>query len=201
MDRKGQIKTKRETFSLDGTTFSSQGKLYYVWAQQDPEITGNSNLYLSEMDNPWTLKGKQILLSIPEYEWEKRGFSVNEGPAVLTRNGKIFITYSGSATDENYAMGLLWADEHKNLLLKESWHKLSEPVFVSSEKNKQFGPGHNSFTVSEDGCFDILIYHARPEKNQKGDPLDNPNRHANAQCFTWNEQGFPEFGEPVPYAL
>ena len=63
-----------------------------------------------------------------------------------------------------------WAccDEHKNLLLKESWHKLSEPVFVSSEKNKQFGPGHNSFTVSEDGCFDILIYHARPEKNQKG---------------------------------
>lgn len=198
---KGQIKTKRETFSLDGTTFSSQGKLYYVWAQQDPEITGNSNLYLSEMDNPWTLKGKQILLSIPEYEWEKRGFSVNEGPAVLTRNGKIFITYSGSATDENYAMGLLWADEHKNLLLKESWHKLSEPVFVSSEKNKQFGPGHNSFTVSEDGCFDILIYHARPEKNQKGDSLDNPNRHANAQCFTWNEQGFPEFGEPVPYAL
>ena len=64
----------------------------------------------------------------------KTGFSVNEGPAVLTRNGKIFITYSGSATDENYAMGLLWADEHKNLLLKESWHKLSEPVFVSSEK-------------------------------------------------------------------
>lgn len=45
-----------------------------MWAQQDPEITGNSNLYLSEMDNPWTLKGKQILLSIPEYEWEKRGF-------------------------------------------------------------------------------------------------------------------------------
>jgi GH43 family beta-xylosidase len=119
----------------------------------------------------------------------------------LLAMGKIFITYSGSATDENYAMGLLWADEHKNLLLKESWHKLSEPVFVSSEKNKQFGPGHNSFTVSEDGCFDILIYHARPEKNQKGDPLDNPNRHANAQCFTWNEQGFPEFGEPVPYAL
>lgn len=133
MDRKGTNKTKRETFSLDGTTFSSQGKLYYVWAQQDPEITGNSNLYLSEMDNPWTLKGSRssfLYLSMNG----KTGFSVNEGPAVLTRNGKIFITYSGSATDENYAMGLLWADEHKNLLLKESWHKLSEPVFVSSEK-------------------------------------------------------------------
>lgn len=96
----------------------------------------------------------------------KTGFSVNEGPAVLTRNGKIFITYSGSATDENYAMGLLWADEQESLLKNHGINYRSQYSFLL--KNKQFGPGHNSFTVSEDGCFDILIYHARPEKNQKG---------------------------------
>ncbi|MGC6769352.1 glycoside hydrolase family 43 protein [Enterococcus sp. LJL128] len=196
---KGQLETKFDSFSLDGTAFVHRERLYYVWAQQDPRIPGNSNLYISEMENPWTLKGEQVLLSIPEYDWEKIGFSVNEGAAVISRNGKVFIAYSGSATDENYAMGLLWADEAADLLDGYSWHKLPEPVFVSSEKHSQFGPGHNSFTRSEDDTEDVLIYHARPEKNKAGDPLDNPNRHANAQVFTWNEEGFPVFGEPEPY--
>lgn len=194
---KGQIVTQFESFSLDATTFTHNDELYYVWAQQDPRIPGNSNLYLSKMENPWTLKGKQLLLSVPEFDWEKIGFFVNEGAAVIKRNGKIIITYSGSATDENYAMGLLWAEDTSDLLDGYSWHKLEEPVFVSSEANKQYGPGHNSFTVSEDGKEDVLVYHARPEKNKEGDPLDNPNRHAIAQTFTWSENGLPIFGEPV----
>lgn len=193
---KGQVKTAFESFSLDATVFELNGKLYYVWAQKDPEIPGNSNLYLSEMENPWTLKGEQIMLSIPEYDWEKIGFLVNEGPAVIIRNGKVFITYSGSATDENYCMGLLWADETADLMKKESWNKAKEPVFKTSEKNKKFGPGHNSFTVSEDGTKDILIYHARPQIVLEEEPLDVPDRHANAQVFTWDEDGFPVFGEP-----
>lgn len=195
-EEKGQVITQFESFSLDATVFEHQEKLYYVWAQQDPRIPGNSNLYLSEMENPWTLKGKQLLLSIPEYPWEQIGFMVNEGPAVLKRNGKIFITYSGSATDENYAMGLLWTDENSDLLNGFSWQKSQDPVFQTSERNSQYGPGHNSFTKGADG-EDILVYHARPEKNQAGDPLANPNRHAVAQPFTWDEKGFPVFGEPV----
>lgn len=191
---KGQVVTQFESFSLDATVFEHKNDLYYVWAQQDPRIPGNSNLYLSKMANPWTLKGKQVLLSIPEYSWERIGFKVNEGPAVIIRNGKVFLTYSASATDENYAMGLLWADEDSDLLNGYSWHKAKEPVFVSSERNHLYGPGHNSFTTV-DGR-DVLIYHARPEKNKQGDPLDNPNRHAHAQFFRWDEQGFPVFGEP-----
>lgn len=194
---KRQIKTQFESFSLDGTMFEHQARLYYVWAQQDPVIPGNSNLYISEMENPWTLKGKQTLLSVPEYPWEKIGFSVNEGAAAIIRNGKVFITYSGSATDENYAMGLLWADEKSDLLNGFSWNKTVEPVFKSSPENQQFGPGHNSFTVSEDGKRDVIVYHARPEPNKVGDPLNNPNRHARAQIFEWDEKGFPVFGEPV----
>ena len=193
---KGQIKTQIESFSLDATVFELKNELYYVWAQLDPRIPGNSNLYISKMENPWTLKGKQTLLSIPEYEWEKIGFMVNEGPAVIVRNDKIFITYSGSATDENYAMGLLWANINDDLLDGFSWNKFKNPVFSTSEENKLYGPGHNSFTVSEDGKHDVLIYHARPQKNDIGDPLNNPNRHAHAQIFTWNQEGFPVFGKP-----
>ena len=194
---KGQIKTMFESFSLDATVFTHKNRLYYVWAQQDPVIPGNSNLYISEMENPWTLTGKQILLSIPEFDWEKQGFMVNEGAAVIIRHGKVFITYSGSATDENYAVGLLWADADADLLDGYSWNKLSQPVFKTSIANQQYGPGHNSFTTSVDGKEDIFVYHARPEPNKIGDPLSNPNRHARAQVFTWDEQGFPLFGEPV----
>lgn len=193
---KGQIVTQFESFSLDATVFEHRGELYYTWAQLDPRIPGNSNLYISKMANPWTLVGKQTLLSIPEYDWEKIGFKVNEAPAVIIRNGKIFMTYSGSATDENYAMGLLWADEDSDLLNGFSWNKSKEPVFVSSEANAVFGPGHNSFTKTEDDLQDVIVFHARPEKNKLGDPLNNPNRHANAQVFYWTEEGFPYFGEP-----
>lgn len=193
---KGQIITQFESFSLDGTVFENKGKLYYIWAQQDPRIPGNSNLYLSEMESPWTLTGKQLLLSIPEYDWEKIGYKVNEGPAAILKNGKVFVTYSGSATDENYAMGLLWADEDANLLNGFSWHKSPTPVFVSSEEYSQYGPGHNSFTRDEADQFDVLVYHARPEKNREGDPLDNPNRHAFIKRIEWDEAGFPVFGTP-----
>lgn len=197
-EEKGQIFTQFESFSLDGTVFESKNKLYYVWAQLDPRIPGNSNIYISEMENPWTLKGKQTLLSIPEYEWEQKGFMVNEGPAVIKKYGKIIITYSGSATDENYTLGLLWAKENSDLLDGYSWNKLEKPVFMSSEKNRQYGPGHNSFTVTEDGKKDVLVFHARPEKNKEGDPLDNPNRHAIAQVFEWDEETkLPIFGTPV----
>ncbi|MEC0175666.1 family 43 glycosylhydrolase [Paenibacillus favisporus] len=193
---KGKIRTQWESFALDATTFEHNGVLYYVWAQKDPDIEGNSNLYISEMSNPWTLQGKQVVISTPEYPWEVIGFKVNEGAAVLKRNGRIFISYSASATDHNYCMGLLYADESADLLDPASWVKSPEPVFATNEENGQYGPGHNSFTVSGDG-EDVIVYHARNYKEIIGDPLYDPNRHTRMQIFGWNEDGTPNFGVPV----
>jgi GH43 family beta-xylosidase len=194
---KGQVKTDWESFSLDATTFEHKGERYYVWAQRDPNIVGNSNLYIAKMVSPWEIEGPQVMITKPEYDWETIGFLVNEGAAVLKRNGKIFITYSASATDYNYCMGLLTADEESDLLDPTSWKKTDQPVFQTSEENGQYGPGHNSFTVSEDGTQDVLIYHARNYKEIEGDPLWDHNRHTRAQTFTWNEDGTPNFGVPV----
>lgn len=194
---KGQIKTQWESFSLDATTFEHRGVRYLVWPQKDPSIIGNSNLYIAKMENPWTIKGEPIMLTKPEYDWEKIGFLVNEGPAVLKKNGKIFMTFSASATNHHYCMGLLVADENSDLLDVNSWTKLPEPVFKTSEETGQFGPGHNSFTVSEDGTEDILIYHARNYKEIVGDPLYDPNRHTRAQQIFWDQDGMPVFGVPV----
>ncbi|MEH6953204.1 glycoside hydrolase family 43 protein [Neobacillus drentensis] len=194
---KGQVKTDWESFSLDATIFEHKGQRYYVWAQKDPEIIGNSNLYIAKMVNPWTIDGPQVMITKPEYDWETIGFLVNEGAAVLKRNGKIFISYSASATDYNYCMGLLSAEENSDLLDPASWEKSETPVFKTNLENSQYGPGHNSFTVSEDGSQDILIYHARNYRDIEGDPLWDPNRHTRAQVFTWNEDGTPNFGVPV----
>lgn len=193
---RGQIITDWDSFSLDATTFRHNDEQYLVWAQQDPAIQGNTNLYIAAMSNPWTLKSKQVLITKPELEWEVIGFMVNEGAAVLKRNGKIYLTYSGSATNHNYAMGLLTAMETSDLLDPASWVKSQSPVFASCPETSQYGPGHNSFTVSEDGAHDILIYHARSYKEIEGDPLFDPNRHARAKVFTWNSDGTPDFGKP-----
>lgn len=196
-NEKGQMKTEMESFALDATVFVHDGKTYYVWAQKDPKIAGNSNLYIAEMENPWTLKTKPVMLTKPEFDWEVIGFLVNEGPSVLKRNGRIFITYSASATDENYAMGLLTANDTSNLLDANSWSKSETPVFVTNEENKKYGPGHNSFTVSEDGTKDLLVYHARDFKNEEEDALNDAGRHACVQAFEYDENGLPVFGIPV----
>lgn len=196
---KGQVKTNWETFALDATAFEHKGKIYYVWGQQDQKVNkeSHSNLYISEMENPWTLKGPQVMLTQPEYDWETRIFWVNEGPAILKKNGKIFLTYSASATDENYCIGMLEADENADLLDPKSWKKYDHPVFVTSYERHIYGPGHNSFTVSEDGKTDILVYHARNYTEIEGDPLYDPNRHTRVQAINWTPEGIPDFGIPA----
>jgi GH43 family beta-xylosidase len=192
---RGQIATPEEGFSLDATPFEHGGRRFLCWAQKSPPT--ESNLYLAEMSNPWTLKTEPVVITRPELAWERIGFCVNEGPAVLKRNGKVFIAYSAAATDANYCMGLLWADEGADLLNPQSWHKSPMPVFTTDESVGQFGPGHNSFTTTPDGKTDLLVYHARNYRDIVGDPLNDPNRHTRVQAFAWRDDGFPDFGTPV----
>ena len=181
-----------EGFSLDATVFENRGKRYYVWAEKVGVGKQISNLYISEMENPCQLKTVQVLLTTPDYEWERRGFWVNEGPAVIKHDVKIFLTYSASDTGINYCMGMLSADETADLLNPQSWKKESEPVLCSDVTRKIYGPGHNSFTTDEEGN-DIMVYHARTEAEITGDPLYNPNRHTMMLKIKWNEKGYPVF--------
>ena len=134
----------------------------------------------------------QVLLTTPDYGWERHGFWVNEGPAVIKRGGKIFLTYSASDTGTAYCMGMLTANEDSDLLDPQSWSKEREPVLKTDADKGIYGPGHNSFTVNADGR-DILVFHARTEAEIKGDPLYDPNRHAMLMPIRW-ENGRPVFG-------
>ncbi len=186
---KGRIDVGVESFSLDATTFEHKGINYLIWAQKDEK--NYSNLYIAKLENPWTIEGTPVMLTTPEYDWEKVRHPVNEGPAVIKRNDKIFMTYSAAGTGKEYCIGLLVADEKSDLLDKVSWQKSPYPILQSSDLEGEFGPGHNSFTVSEEG-EDLLVYHARPYEGLiANNALTDPNRHTRIRRIYWNEDGSP----------
>ncbi|WMC91515.1 glycoside hydrolase family 43 protein [Kineothrix sp. MB12-C1] len=181
-----------EAFSLDATVFENKGRYYHVWAEKVGVGKQISNLYIAEMETPYKLKTVQVLLTTPDYEWERVGFWVNEGAAVIKKNGKVFLTYSASETGIAYCIGMLTADENADLLDPLSWKKERYPMLQTKEEIGIYGPGHNSFTTDDEGN-DILVYHARTEREIVGNPLYNPNRHAMLMKIRWDEQGRPVF--------
>lgn len=181
-----------EAFSLDATVFENKGRWYYIWAEKVGVGKQISNLYIAEMENGYTLKTIQVLLTTPDYDWERHGFWVNEGPGIIKHNGKIFMTYSASETGIQYCVGMLTADEDADLLDPRSWTKERYPVLATNEEKGIYGPGHNSFTKDEEGN-DIIVYHARTEAEIVGNPLYNPNRHAMLMKVKWSENGRPVF--------
>lgn len=189
---KGKIEMNFEEFTLDATAFTHQNQRYLVWAQKK---YGDSNLYIAKLKSPWKIEGEQRLIAEPVYTWERKGFNVNEGPAVIKKGDQIFISYSASATDSNYAVGLLTASQDDELLDSDSWTKYGAPIFKSSELTKEYGPGHNSFTVDGNGN-DILVYHSRSYKEISGDPLYDPNRHTRVQRIFWDQNNNPVYGIP-----
>lgn len=198
-------------FSLDATIFENQGKRYFCWAEKTGGQFAASNLYLAEMESPIKLKTVQFMLTTPDYDWERIGFWVNEGPAVIKNGGKVYITFSASATGACYCMGLMKADEQSDLLDRNSWQKSRYPVLATDYDKKIFGPGHNCFTVADDGVTPLCVYHARDYEQAVGDPtivpvsdtraldeiiadpLYDPNRHARMMEVKFGTDGKPLF--------
>ena len=198
---KGVMQTvERDTFSfrwfsLDMTYFECNGVHYVAWAQTD----GNSNVYLATInpEEPWKLTSQAMLLTKPEYYWEKVSIPVNEGPAVMIENGKIYLAFSASATGPEYCIGLMYADVTANLMDMKSWTKLDHPLLTSEDLIGEYGPGHNCFVKDENGDW-VFVYHSRSEtcyNKQCGygnnDPLYDPCRSAHVRKVHWDENGFP----------
>lgn len=212
---KGKAADPTDRWAIDATVFESAGRLFMIWSGWEGETNVAQNLYIAELSDPWTVKSARVRISAPEYPWEKVGdlkprrdpdenpgrntldpphVDVNEGPAALVRNGRVFVTYSASGCwTDSYALGMLTAEQNSNLLDAASWHKSPLPVFWQSPAAGAYGTGHNSFFQSPDGREDWILYHANPEPAQGCGGRRSPR----AQRFTWNPDGTPEFGRPV----
>lgn len=182
-----------QAFSLDATVFEHRGEWYYVWAEKTGVGKQISNLYLAKMASPNRLATVQVLLTTPDYAWERVDYWVNEGPAVIRKDGKLFLTFSASATGACYCMGMLYIDEDREILDPNNWRKLPDPVLQTDRDKGIYGPGHNSFVKGEDGITDLCIYHARQYEEIEENPLYDPNRHTMIMPVKWNKNGFPYF--------
>ncbi len=183
------------SFSLDMTYFEHKGKHYLIWA----EIIGDSSLFMAEIkpEKPWCLISKPILLTKPEYDWEKVNFRVNEGASVLKTENRIYVFFSASGTGAEYCMGRLSARVDADLMNPLSWEKTDEPVLETKDLEGEAGPGHNSFVVDEKGEL-LLVYHARPESHLNcecgtycSESLYDPCRHARIRRVRFDEKGVP----------
>ena len=182
-------------FSLDMTVFENQGHWYVIWAQSD----GYSSLFLAEIDpkEPWKCISESVKISVPEYSWERQVENVDEGPSVIKNNGKIYVAFSASGTGPEYCVGLLSIDETADMLDKNAWVKQPYPVLTSSDVPGEYGPGHNSFTVDEDGN-PIFVYHARGQQCYEdkcewanSSSLGDPCRDARLKRVHWAADGTP----------
>jgi GH43 family beta-xylosidase len=189
---KGKIAAATDRWAIDGTAFEWQGAMYFVWSGWPGSTDGQQNLYIAQMDSPWSLSTNRVLLSTPTYAWEQYGLPINEGPEALIRDGTLNIIYSASGYWTNqYALGRLTYNGTGSILSASSWTKASLPVFQAT--SLVTGTGHASFTKSPDGMEDWIVYHAHANPT-----TFNEDRVIRIQPFTFNSNGTPNFGQPVP---
>ena len=209
---KGRLATDPDNnWAIDGSVFEHHDEWFVVWSGW-PQVYPDKQvqcIYIAKLTNPWTIGTQRVLLSQPEYDWEKnykdidgenpfeKIIYVNEGPQPLfdPDSTYVHIVYSASGVwTPFYQLGLLTADFNSDLLDPNSWKKSEQPIFSQSERNSVFAPGHNSFFKSPDGTEDYILYHARNVRYDS--QVQGEGRSPRAQKFIW-KKGFPIFGEPV----
>ena len=200
---RGKLDTGRDTLSLDSTVFEQGAERYMLWAQKLTRSSSSSmDLYIARLKDPVTLGSEAAMIGRADQTWEMRDPAnlKMQGPAVLKRNGRVFVAYSSNATDARYCIGLLEAKADADLLDPASWTKLPGPAFDTDADAGVYGPGHNSFTTSSDGRVDYIVYHARDYENVVGLAVLDPNRSTRVQAFSWDSSGRPVFGGRAPPA-
>lgn len=165
----------------DFTVFQHDGQLYAVWGTLgagEPEGPA-----IAPMDNPYTITADRSLLP----------GGGGEGPRVLQRDGKTFITVSeGDYASNGYRLSY-FMNTDGDIMNPKSWSRKND-VFVST--GDVSGPARAGFVKSADGKEDWMIYHSRVYK----DTGRNWWRQVNIKKFDWNADGTPDFGKPVsPY--
>ena len=178
-------------WAIDGTILTLPGgALFFLWSGWPGKENGRQNLYIAPMSDPWRLSGPRSLIATPEQLWETVDMPICEGPQILQRRGRTFLIYSASGSwTRDYCLGMKELTGN-NPLERSSWTK---PRCVFRKTATVWGVGHASFVQSPDGSEDWIVYHAKSKRRQGWS-----DRNVRAQRFSWNPDGQPEFGEPVP---
>jgi GH43 family beta-xylosidase len=182
-------------WAIDGTVLELNDQLYFIWSGWE-DTRDIQHLYIAEMSTPATISSNRVrLCANNDYEWEhvgedRRERGLNEGPALLQRDGRVILIYSCSGSwQSTYKLGMLTIDADANPMDPANWTKHSDPVFESTRE--VFGIGHCSFTTSADGSEDWILFHSKKSRREGWD------RQVHAQRFGWTLDGLPDFGSPI----
>lgn len=205
--RRGPIITNTDwNFGIHPTTVVVGKRQYLLWSGWEKRRieTETQCIFIAEMENPWTLKSERVLLSKPDYEWERQWITangqrsaypifVNENPeAFLSPDGrKVIVAYSASGIWTEYnSLGMLYANANSNLLDPRSWTKMSEPQFVADSISGLFGTSNISVVMSPDKAKTYVLYEAK--HNDHGNII----RDIRRKEITWDKNSLPMFGKP-----
>lgn len=193
---KGKMAPTTDKWAIDQTVLEHDGQLYAIWSGWHYDSDIDQRIYIAKMDNPWTISGERVELSMPFYSWETHGNpTVNEGPQIVKApDGTVNIVYSASGSwTDFYCLGCLTLKNGGDPMEKSSWIKADKPVFEKNDSTT-FSTGHACFTTSPDGTEDYVVYHAT--KNS-GDGWAG--RGTRTQRVYWNEDGTPDIGAALEY--
>ena len=202
----GKIYDSTNKWAIDGTVLQHGGKLYFLWSGLPGDSNGVQNIYIAQMSNPWTISSSRVLLSTPEYSWEKNGDpDVNEGPQVLKApDGTVHIVYSASGSwDQYYCYGVLTLTG-SNPLNASHWYKATSAKFSSG--NGMYGPGHGTFVKDSAGDY-WMIYHANKSLTIPSGSSWWTERNIYAKKFSFTTMTlngvsvkYPSFGSPAAHS-
>jgi GH43 family beta-xylosidase len=157
----GQLDASTDHWGIDPNVFTAaDGKLYLTWScTNQGDSAFPQRICLAPMRDAVHVDGPTVFLSTPTEAWETRDKPIQEGPVGYTREGRTYITYSGSASwiPNDYAVGLLTLGKGGSPLDASAWHK-SGPIF--DHHGKVYGPGSVVFVPSPDGKQAWNVYHA-----------------------------------------
>ena len=202
---KGKIYDTADQWAIDGTVLTIGSTNYFVWSGWENTATKYKQyIYLATMTNPWTISGTRVKISSPTNNWERYepsgnlGAGVNEAPIAIQKDAScpVFIIYSASRySSDNYCLAQIQLTSGGSPTVATDWINKKQ-VFVKSDANSVYGPGHNGFFTSShtdgNGTFkseNWFIYHARSVAN-----TSNGSRTSRMQKLSWNADGSPNFG-------
>ena len=183
-------------WAIDVTVLEHGGRRYALWSGWPDADHDLQDLYIREMAAPTRLVGPRVRMAAAgAYEWElteerpgSRGLL--EAPQVLSRGDRTFVVYSCAASWlPTYKMGLLELTG-SDPLDPTAWTRSPLPVFQSNDD--AYGVGHGSFVRSPDGREWWHVFHAKVDRS------DGWRRAIHVQPLSWDADGRPEFGQPLP---
>ena len=181
-----QVDAGHPGISLDMTHWEDAGTHYVAWSQRytSPGM-GDAETWVATVDpsDPSVLTSEPRKLISSEYGWDMNTSNVNEGGFVVKHGDQLYLTYSGSNIDATYTVGMLRATSGDDLTDPASWHKFNAPALATDTSISQYGPGHNAFTVDEDGNT-VLVYHAKSSESSY--------RHTYLRTVHFSAEGIPQ---------